>query len=213
LSHKLSDTQTRWSVVEKEAYAIYYALQKLDAYLHGASFTIRTDHKPLKYVLESPMQNKKIQLWAMCITGYDCTVEYMAGTENSCADLLSRIDHSLLGDDSDRSTEAGPDVSDKTYQIETLDSSQFNPRDHMDSTIETKDIEVPNKDETFPGIDLVFEQEQDPELMKLRLRLKNATATKAEARHLLVISWHNIWYFRLFPTIFGLSTFFRPKYH
>jgi hypothetical protein len=27
------------------------------------------------------------------------------------------------------------------------------------------------------------------------------------------ISWHSIWYFRLFPTIFGLPTFFRPKYH
>jgi hypothetical protein len=27
------------------------------------------------------------------------------------------------------------------------------------------------------------------------------------------ISWHSIWYFRLFLTIFGLPTFFRPKYH
>ena len=46
LSHKLSDTQRRWSVIEKEAYAIYFALQKLDPYLHGADFEIRTDHMP-----------------------------------------------------------------------------------------------------------------------------------------------------------------------
>ena len=38
LSHKLSDTQCRWSTIEKEAYAIHYSLQKLDHYLHGAEF-------------------------------------------------------------------------------------------------------------------------------------------------------------------------------
>ena len=64
LSHKLSRSQCKWSVVEKEAFAIHFALQKLDYYLHNSQFVIRTDHKPLKYLLESPMQNKKIQLWA-----------------------------------------------------------------------------------------------------------------------------------------------------
>ena len=44
---------------EKEAYAIHFSLQKLDYYLHNTQFIIRTDHKPLKYLLESPMQNKK----------------------------------------------------------------------------------------------------------------------------------------------------------
>ena len=37
------------------------------------------------------MQNKKIQLWALTIAGYNCKVEYIAGTSNSCADLLSRV--------------------------------------------------------------------------------------------------------------------------
>ena len=45
LSHKLSDTQCRWSTIEKEAYAIHYSLQKLDHYLHGAEFIVRTDHE------------------------------------------------------------------------------------------------------------------------------------------------------------------------
>ena len=48
------------------------------------------DHKRLKYLLESPMQNKKIQLWALSMSGYNCSIEYIAGTTNSCADLLSR---------------------------------------------------------------------------------------------------------------------------
>ena len=51
---------------------------------------IRSDHKPLKYLLESPMPNKKIQLWALSMSGYNCTIDYIAGTTNTCADLLSR---------------------------------------------------------------------------------------------------------------------------
>ena len=47
LSHKLSRSQCKWSVVEKEAFAIHFALQKLDYYLHNSQFVIRTDHKPL----------------------------------------------------------------------------------------------------------------------------------------------------------------------
>lgn len=86
LSHKLSKTEVKWSTIEKEAFAIHYALQKLDHYLHSAQFTIRTDHKPLKYILESPMQNKKIQLWALSIAGYNFKVEYIEGRFN----LLSK---------------------------------------------------------------------------------------------------------------------------
>ena len=77
LSHKLSKTQCKWSTIEKEAFAIHYALQKLDYYLHNARFVIKTDHKPLKYLLESPMQNKKIQLWALGMAGYNCTIDYI----------------------------------------------------------------------------------------------------------------------------------------
>ena len=36
-----------WSTIEKEAYAIHYALLKLEHYLYGAKFTIRCDHAPL----------------------------------------------------------------------------------------------------------------------------------------------------------------------
>ena len=35
LYHKLSNTQCRWSTIEKEADAIHYSLQKLDHYLMG----------------------------------------------------------------------------------------------------------------------------------------------------------------------------------
>ena len=74
LSHKLSKSQYKWPEVEKEAFAIHFALQKLDYYLHSRQFVIRTDHKPSNYFLDSPMQNKKIQLWALRVA---MTMPYM----------------------------------------------------------------------------------------------------------------------------------------
>ena len=90
LSHKLSPTQTRWSTIEKEAFANKWALEKLDHYLHNAKFTIKTDHKPLQYILESRYNNKKLDLWALHIAAYNCTIEHIPGRFNNVADMLSR---------------------------------------------------------------------------------------------------------------------------
>lgn len=117
----------------------------------------------------------KVKLWAMCMAGYDCTVEYVAGTDSSCADLLSRIDHSLLTDDSDNCTETGSDVSDKTYEIGVFDSSNFlpnfRPKDHMDSTIEDEGPEALNdkfRDERKDSSD-----EDDIPLAELQRRIRH----------------------------------------
>ena len=133
LSHKLSRSQCKWSVVEKEAFAIHFALQKLDYYLHKSQFVIRTDNKPLKYLLESPMKNKKIQLWALSMSGYNCTIEYIASTTNTCADLLSRHPDNVRKTSDDQVCEEVEDqtvldVNDNLYEINVLDSTQFDPK-------------------------------------------------------------------------------------
>ena len=56
LSHKLTASQTKWLTIEKEAFVIFYALEKMDQYLHDADFIIRTDHKPLYIGLSHPEQ-------------------------------------------------------------------------------------------------------------------------------------------------------------
>ena len=79
LSHKLTASQTNWPTIEKEAFAIFYALQKLDQYLHDSEFVIRTDHKPLKYIIDSPVQNKRIQHWTINIHAYNFKIDYIEG--------------------------------------------------------------------------------------------------------------------------------------
>ncbi|KAK3107412.1 hypothetical protein FSP39_013983 [Pinctada imbricata] len=182
LSHKLSHTQTKWSTIEKEAFAIHYALQKLDHYLHGAQFTIKTDHKPLKYLLDSPMQNKKIQLWALSIAGYNCKIEYVKGEDNHCADLLSRIPHPKTSKKS-KKFEDEPDIDDRAFEIGVINSNEFNPRDFASCHVEGSE-EISKAVSDLPEeFNLKEEQEKDQEIVKLKKRLRKGTATKAEQTH------------------------------
>ena len=113
LSHKLSDSQIKsYSTSEKEAFAIHYALNKLHYYLHNATFTIKTDHQPLKYLFSAEQKNRRIQAWSLTIGSYNCKIEYIKGTENVCADLLSR---SPPKDEDD--SIIIPDISDRAFEI------------------------------------------------------------------------------------------------
>lgn len=77
LSHKLSASQQKWSVIEKEAFAIKYALEKLDCFLHGSKFIIRCDHEPLMHIINksSVSNNKKLATWSLHISSYDCELQ------------------------------------------------------------------------------------------------------------------------------------------
>ncbi|CAF3392624.1 unnamed protein product [Rotaria socialis] len=47
MSKKLMKTQTNWSTIEQECYAIVQAIDKWDKYLRGHEFILETDHEPL----------------------------------------------------------------------------------------------------------------------------------------------------------------------
>ena len=91
LSHQLNETQQRWPIIEKEAYAIVYSVQKLRPYLLGSKFTVMTDHKPLQHLFTSEMKNARVQRWAIMLDEYGCDVQYVSGSQNVVADALSRF--------------------------------------------------------------------------------------------------------------------------
>ena len=92
ISHQLNPVQRRWATIEKEVYAVVYALQKLRPYLLGADFVVYTDHKPLKSLFTKEMNNTKIQRWAVLLAEYGAQIEYRQGKNNIRADMLSRIE-------------------------------------------------------------------------------------------------------------------------
>ena len=91
ISHQLDNSQKKWATIEKEAYAVVYALQKLRPYLWGAKFTIYTDHKPLKSLFLQEVKNTRIQRWAVLIAEFGAPIQYREGRNNIRADMLSRI--------------------------------------------------------------------------------------------------------------------------
>jgi hypothetical protein len=93
VSHALSATQRRWATIEKEAYAVVYALNKLRTYIYGAAFTVYTDHKPFKSLFTKDMNNTKIQRWGVLLAEYGAMIEYRKGANNIRGDMLSRIKH------------------------------------------------------------------------------------------------------------------------
>ncbi|CAC5394092.1 unnamed protein product [Mytilus coruscus] len=65
-------------------------------------------------------------MWALGISGYNYKIEYISGTENTCVDLLSRAP-SKNGHHSETS-EIEIDINDKAFEVNTLNSNQFNPK-------------------------------------------------------------------------------------
>lgn len=91
VSHSLSAPQRRWSVIEREAYAVVYAIQKLRTYLYGAKFTVYTDHRPLRGLFTKALNSTKVQRWGVLLAEYGAKIEYRQGKHNIRADMLSRI--------------------------------------------------------------------------------------------------------------------------
>ena len=197
LSHKLSKTQCKWSTVEKEAYDIHFALKKLDQYLHGAQFVIKTDHKLLKYLLESPMQNKKIQLWALSMAGYNCTIEYIAGTTKTSADLLSRkLDEPGHCQEENLTEELDLDVNGNAFKVDVINSNEFEPKKCASCDVPFDDSLV-KPDDCSPGFDMICKQNKDDELLELKTILVHGEPYKEVQHRYLVV--HNVVYYLTDP--------------
>ena len=91
ISRQLKDRELRWSTVEKECFSVVWALRKLRPYLYGTHFTVQTDHKPLKWLMNMKGENPKLLRWSISLQGFDFTIEHRPGVQHSNADGLSRM--------------------------------------------------------------------------------------------------------------------------
>ena len=71
--------------------AIIKTIKKWCLYLLGKPFTIFTDHKSLKYLLEQRITTPAQTRWLPKLLGYDYKIEYKHGLENQGANSLSRV--------------------------------------------------------------------------------------------------------------------------
>lgn len=92
-SRALTDTQSRYSNIEREMLAIVFGCERFHHLLYGKSFTVITDHKPLVTIHQKPIHAAPARLQRMLlrIQGYNVSITYRPGTQMIVADALSRL--------------------------------------------------------------------------------------------------------------------------
>jgi transposase InsO family protein len=89
VSKSLNDTQYKWSILQKEAYAIFYALKQLRAILRDRHFTIQCDNRG--YVFLRTDSNPMVHRWLVDTQEFDYAIEDILGKHNPVADGFSRL--------------------------------------------------------------------------------------------------------------------------
>ena len=87
---KLTETQQRWSTIEKEAYAVLWSLNRFKQWIFGRPVTLHSDHNLITYLTEAAPKSSKLMRWALALQEFKLTFCYRAGHNNVVADCLSR---------------------------------------------------------------------------------------------------------------------------
>lgn len=89
-SKALNSTEENYSTIEKEMYAIFWALKIFRSYINLQQLKIYTDHQPLTFALSSRNDNTRLRKWSAYIESYHPEIIYKPGKANVVADALSR---------------------------------------------------------------------------------------------------------------------------
>lgn len=89
-SRKLSDSERKYSTIERECLGIVFGVQRFKFYLLGAEFILEVDHKPLVYLKNFKGNNSRLLRWALSLQPYRFRLVHIAGCDNVGADFLSR---------------------------------------------------------------------------------------------------------------------------
>ena len=86
-SSKLEFLALKWAVTEQ-----------FKEYLYYRPFTVRTDNNPLTYILTTPNLDACGHRWVASLAQFNFKIEYLKGTDNKVADVLSHMETRLEDD-------------------------------------------------------------------------------------------------------------------
>ena len=91
-SRKFNKHQYNYSVIEKEALALVWALLHFDVYVGSglSPLIVFTDHNPLTFLKSLQNPNQRLMRWALFLQPYNLDIRHIKGTDNVIADALSR---------------------------------------------------------------------------------------------------------------------------
>lgn len=91
-SRKLTETESRYSQIEKECLALVFAIRRFQHFLFGRQFIVQTDHRPLLRIFQKPVDSISMRLrrWVLALQSYNFEIQFIKGSTNVLADALSR---------------------------------------------------------------------------------------------------------------------------
>lgn len=90
-SQKLSPSERKYSVTERECLAVIRAIEKFRGYIEGTKFTVFCDHAALSYLKTMKNPTALMSRWLLRLNSFDFTIKYRKGSFNTVPDALSRI--------------------------------------------------------------------------------------------------------------------------
>lgn len=125
-SRTLTDTEKRYSAIERELLAIIWATKHFRPYLYGRKFDIVTDHKPLLWLYQLKEPGSKLTRWRLRLQEYDFDIKHKNGHLNANADALSRLKINALG---------ASEPDDDSSMIVNLDDREIKLQKHLKDVI------------------------------------------------------------------------------
>lgn len=138
-SQTLSETQRKWSQIDKEAYAIVFGIKKFYQFIYGRSFILYTDHKPLVQIFSPDkslphMTASRMQHYAIFLQGFQYQIRYKRSEMNSNADGLSRLPMAV----SEKRRFEESDV----FELHQIDSLPVTAEDIARETVKDDDLKI-----------------------------------------------------------------------
>jgi RNase H-like domain found in reverse transcriptase len=91
VSRKCNEHEMRYDIQNKEMLAIVWSCRRFYEYIYGSHFTIQTDCQALTMMNGGLSNNACVARWQLETQSYDFRVEIIKGSDNGCADYLSRM--------------------------------------------------------------------------------------------------------------------------
>ena len=91
-------SSNNYTTMEKELFAVVYALEKFRPYILGSKIIINTDHLPLKYLLSKKEAKPRLIRCVMLLQQFDLEIKDKKARKNSIANHLSCLHVQCAGD-------------------------------------------------------------------------------------------------------------------
>ena len=94
-SKLLTETEMRYSNIEREMLAVLFGLEKFHYYVYERPVVVYTDHKPLEAIFKKHLASAppRISRMMLRIQKYDVQIKYVPGKNVPVADALSRVSY------------------------------------------------------------------------------------------------------------------------